>query len=485
LVIASNRGPVELRADATGQVVEHRGGGGLIGVLGPALAGRNGVWVAAAITPQDQASARQAAGRPISVELDEGPVRLRLLDLDRADYDRYYGRISTELLWFLHHHMFDLTREPVFDAATRAAWLAYERVNSRFARSCADELAPHGIALLQDYHLSLAPRQLRALRPDARIAHFTMTPWADPVFLRALPPDISTTLLNGLLGADILAFLVPRWAESFLAACAAAGHPVDAAGRSVTDRDGRTVRVACLPVGVDAEQLCQRAAASDVEAHRRDLERLLAGGRRLVVRVDRMEPSKNVLRGLDGFAELLARDNARRERVVHYVLAYSSREELPGYRAYRQDVERRAAWINERFGTAGWQPVVLETRNDYARGLAAMTLADVLVVNALRDGMNLVAKEGPVVSRRELALVLSTEVGAADELGDAAIVVHPFDVTALADGIAAGLDMPRTDRADRLSRLRKAAGALPPQQWLAQALDAFGRTAPPYPNPRA
>lgn len=472
LVIASNRGPVELHTDNAGRIVEHRGSGGLIGVLGPALASQHGTWVAAAMTEQDRAAAaeRAAAGRLAVVELDEGPVCLRLLDLDRQDYDSYYRRISSELLWFLQHQMFDLTREPVCDEAMRAGWQAYRRINAKFAESCAEELAPVGTVLVQDYHLSLVPRQLRTLRPDARIGHFTMIPWADPAYFRALPADLATELLDGMLGADMLAFLAPRWAAAFLDSCAAFSYQVDIAGRTVTDRDGRTVKIRCFPVGVDAAQLSRRANAPDTEAYRLDLMRVI-GDRRLVVRIDRMEPSKNLLRGLDGFAELLSRDRGRHEKVMHYVLAYSSRVQLPAYQAYSRAVHDRVRKINKRFGTATWNPVLLETRNDFARGLAALTLADVLVVNALRDGMNLVAKEGPVVSRRDLALVLSPEVGAADDLGADAIMAHPFDVSALADGIATGLDMPSAERAQRLSRLRKAAGALPPRRWLAQALD--------------
>lgn len=468
LAVASNRGPVELRLDEDGRVVENRGGGGLIGVLGPALASRNGTWIAAALTEEDRRAARtRETGRV--VELPEGAVRLRSLDLDRRDYDGYYRDISNGLLWFLHHHLLDPTREPVIDAGLRESWRAFRRINARFASACAEELSPSGRVLLQDYHLSLAPRQLRAVRPDVGIAHFTMIPWADPATFRALPPDLATELLDGMLGADLLAFLVPRWAAAFVATCEAAGYPVDRDRTTVTDRDGRQVGIRCFPVGVDPDRLRQAAAGTTAAAHRRELRRRV-GDRRLVVRVDRMEPSKNLLRGLDGFAELLDRDPARRERVVHYVLAYASRQDVPAYRAYDHEVRRRVQRINDRFGTPGWQPVVLETRNDFDRGLAALTLADVLVVNAIRDGMNLVAKEGPVVSRRDLALVLSTEVGAADELAGAAIMVHPFDVSALADGIAEGLDMPPAERAERLARLRKAAGGLPPRQWLDQAV---------------
>jgi trehalose 6-phosphate synthase len=472
LLIASNRGPVELRAGADGRPIEHRGGGGLIGVLGPALAAHEGTWIAAPITREDRA----AVVSPRTVELPEGSVRLRLAALDEGDYPGYYQTISTELLWFLQHHMFDLSYQPRIDAELRRAWAAYRRVNAAFASACAEEAAPGGTVLLQDYHLSLAARPLRVARPDTRIAHFTMVPWADPAYFRTLPAGLRNALLSGLLGADLLAFLVPRWESAFLSTCESAGYQV--AGRTVFDHDGRAVAVRHFPVGVD-----QLQTTPEMLRHRDEL-RARFGRMRLVVRVDRMEPSKNILRGLDGFAELLARDESRHRAVVHYVLAYSSRSGIPAYQAYDRAVRERVREINDRFGTPGWQPVELETRNDYARGLAAMALADVLVVNALRDGMNLVAKEGPIVSERDLALVLSTEAGAAHDLSEAALMVDPMDITALADAIATGLDQSRAVRADRLARLRKGATALPPRRWLTEVLAELDVVCPRRAGPR-
>jgi len=482
LVVASNRGPVEMHDGADG-VVARRGSGGLIAVLGPALASRGGVWVASALTPAERAMARAAArGRlRATVELPEGPVGLRLLDHDRVRYAQYYGRTSNELLWFLHHHMFDLTRQPVFDAALRASWSGYRDVNDAFAAACAEEAAEGGAVLIQDYHLSLAPRRLRSLRPDVRSAHFTMVPWADPDYFAVVPEPIARELVDGLLGADMVCFLVARWAEAFLACCQRLGYAVDRARTAVRDGDGRWAAVRCFPVGVDPETLRRRASEPDVERHKRAL-RELAGDRRLVVRVDRMEPSKNVLRGLAAFSELLQREPALRGRVVHFVLAYASRGELAAYRQYAEDVRRRVEEINRRFGTADWRPVVLETRNDFGRGLAAMALADVLVVNPLRDGMNLVAKEGPVVSEGGLALVLSRHAGAVDDLADGAALVDPFDVSALAARISSALAMSGEERAARLDKLRRGAGALPPGRWLAAATAELERVAAARPD---
>jgi trehalose 6-phosphate synthase len=404
------------------------------------------------------------------VALPEGPVTLHMLDVVPAEYQAYYRTISTELLWFLQHELTDLL-PPSTDLL---AWDAYRRMNQRFAEACAEQVAPGGRVLIEDYHLSLAPRWLRRARPDAAIAHHTMVPWAEPETFARLPTAIAHELVDGLLGADMACFLVQRWANAFLRTCEALGYAVDHASSTVIDRDGRRVAVRWFPVGVDAERLVARAGQPDVARHVAQLQSLV-GDRRLVVRVDRMEPSKNIVRGLDAFEHLLAGAPALHGHVVHFALAYGSRTELPIYRDYAEQVERRAQEINQRFGTKAWQPILLETENDFGRGLAAMAIADVLVVNPVRDGMNLVAKEGPIVSRRALGLVLSRGAGVAEEVAADAWIVDPLDVPGLASAIAAALDAPEADRAARLQRLRAQAGALPPQRWLSATLAELDR----------
>lgn len=466
LVIASNRGPVELRAGPGDHVVQHRGSGGLIAVLGPAAAAARGLWVASAITEHDIRAAHRAdTGTMEIVDLPEGSVRVRMIAHEPSVYHDYYRTVSTELLWFLQHHLFDLSRGPVVDSRLRGAWCNYRRANNDIALACATHTCAHGTVLLQDYHLSLAPRRLRSLRPDVRSAHFTMTPWADPDYFSVLPRDLRHELVSGLLGADMVCFLVPRWARAFLECCARLGLTADPHRSEVLDEEGRNVAVRCFPVGVDDVELLARAARPEV-AEYRDRLRDRVGNRQLVLRIDRMEPAKNILRGLAAYAELLEREPERRGQVVHVVHAYSSRGDLPAYRRYGEEVHESADRVNARFGDHSWQPVILETSNDFLLGLAAMSLADVLVVNPIRDGMNLVAKEAAVLSRRDLALVLSRSAGAADDLADGCVLVDPFDVTELSTQLAAALDLPAGERRARLSRLRQGAVALPPRTWL-------------------
>jgi trehalose 6-phosphate synthase len=321
--------------------------------------------------------------------------------------------------------------------------------------------------LVQDYHLSLTPRQLRVRRPDVRIAHFSHTPWAPPEYFRLLPDDVARDLLTGLLGADSVGFHSQRWADAFGRCCSEVlGASYDGA-RVV--HDDRVTKVDVHPLGVDGDELRTRAHADDVEAKLASV-RELVGDRQLLLRIDRTELSKNIVRGLEAYRELLRRFPEHRERVVHLAFAYPSRHDLPQYREYTGAVQRVAREVNEEFATPGWLPVHLEVRDDYPRSLAAMRLADVLVVNPLRDGMNLVAKEGPILSENGVGLVLSREAGAADDLGPDSLLVNPYDVSQTADALHAALVMDRGERSARSARLVQAATAFPPSRWLADQL---------------
>jgi trehalose 6-phosphate synthase len=466
LVVASNRGPVQFEIDDDGNLSAGRGAGGMVAALGPALAGQGGTWVAAAISDGDRVAARRVArsGRRRRIDLPHGPVQLRSLVIDPREYQNYYNRVSNRTLWFLQHYLFDVPRHPRFDVSFRGAWRNYRDVNRAFAAACDDEADRGGEVYIQDYHLALAPAILRERRSDLGIGHFTHCPWAEPHYFEMLPRPIREELLEGMLGADLLGFLVPRWSHNFLRCCAEGGYRVDEDTDTVRAPDGRPVRVRSYPLGVDADYLRARITERDVQTQLRSV-RDLARGRSMVVRVDRMELSKNILRGLDGFATFLESQPRMRGRVVHFALAYASRRDLPEYQAYTAEVKQAAEAINERFRTKTWEPVRLELRDNYPRALAAMATADVLVVNPVWDGMNLVAKEGPSVSERDAVLILSRNAGAADDLGEGAILVNPFDTVELAEAIGTSLAMPSEERAVRAKRLREQAAALPPQDW--------------------
>lgn len=475
LLLASNRGPLAFSLAEDGTLSAVRGGGGLVSGLSGLAGAGPATWVCAALTDADREAARRAPGGRLQPPDGEGPSpAVRMLDIDPQTFTRAYTGVANSTLWFAHHLLWSTPLQPVFDAGFRRQWTSYADYNRAFAEALAAEAAPGARVLVQDYHLTLAPRVLRALRPDVRVAHFSHTPWAPPDYFRLLPEDVARDLLLGVLGADTAGFHSPRWAGAFLDCCAAAlpGAAVDREAGTVACA-GRTTRVTVHPLGVDAPALRERAARPDVDARLATL-REQVGDRRVVLRVDRTELSKNIVRGLAAYRELLRTRPEWRERVVHLAFAYPSRHDLPEYREYTAVVQRTAQEIDEEFGTSGWRPVLLDVQDDYLRSLAAYRLADVLLVNPLRDGMNLVAKEVPVLAERGCALVLSTEAGAADELGADALLVNPYDVSATADALHRALLLPEEERRARCARMAEVSGALPPQRWLEDQLAALG-----------
>ena len=480
VLVASNRGPVSFATAADGSLVLRRGGGGLVSGLRPVARSGATVWVCAAMSDADRHAAAAAPdGHLHRAGHDTGGATVQMLTIEPATFHLAYNTIANSVLWFIHHHLFDTPNRPWFDRPFRREWQAYVTYNEVFANALAAAAAPRAAVVIQDYHLALVPGQLRRLRPDLRIGHFSHTPWAAPSYYRVLPDDVGRELLLGMLAADCVSFLSPRWADAFLLCCEALpradGVRVDRATATVTAAGHRS-RVSVHPLGIDGEALRARGHQADVEARLAGL-RDLVGDRKLIVRVDRTELAKNIVRGLAAYRELLRIHPRWHGKVVHLAFAYPSRHDLPEYRDYMAAVRQLADEINEEFAASSWTPLILEVSDDYPRSLAAYRLADVLVVNPLRDGMNLVAKEVPVLSDRGCAIVLSRDAGAVDVLGADALVVNPYDVSATAAAMNAALAMDAGERLARTRRLAAAATAVPPQQWFADQIAELNSNA--------
>jgi len=463
--VASNRGPISFARDEAGAVIARRGGGGLVTALTGALAHSGGLWVASAMSEEDR---RQAATGRLDDAAGSGEYAVRYLVFDPAVYNGFYNGISNRVLWFLHHLLWDVPREPRFDAPAFKAWRAYREVNETFAGVLDHEgaaLRGDPAFLVQDYHLALVPAMLRARRSTARINHFSHIPFCGPSYLRILPDEIRGELLRGLLGADVVGFQAEQWARNFLLGCRElAGASVDLRARRVR-WEGRDVLVRVYPISIDADALVERSRQEDVARARRRIERWRGEGK-LLVRVDRGELSKNVLRGFLAYEAFLRGRPRWRRRVRFLALLNPSRQDIPEYRAYLSECPRMADRINDRFGDEQWQPVRLSIEDDLAGSAAAMSLYDVLMVNPVFDGMNLVAKEGPVLNQRDGVVILSKNAGAYAELRKHAIGVNPFDVEETASAIATGLEMDPAGRRRRAEGLRRAVLANPLPRWV-------------------
>ncbi len=452
LVIASNRGPLSFVLDGSGVPVVVDSAGGLAGALHPLLKSSGATWVASAMSDADRAAADAGL-------MSRPGLELVVVKPDPETYRMAYDVVSNSTLWFCHHHLFDLARRPRWGRRWSEAWDAYREVNAIFATAVAEVANDGATVLVQDYHLCLVPQLLAGDRPDLKTVHFTHTPFADPNLFRVLPAGTGRQILQGMAAAGACGFHTRRWESGYLGCCADMGV-----------EPGRTF---VAPLGPNPEHLAARATSPACRAARTGIAELV-GDRRLVVRVDRLEPSKNLLRGFWAFDELLETHPQWRGEVVMLALGYASRETLAEYLAYGTEVEHVVARVNERWGTADWRPIVLDVADDPDRSFAALTLYDVLLVNRGRDGLTLVAMEGPLVNENDGVLALTREAGAFDELGPAALEINPYDVADTAAVLATALAMPAPERARRAAELRALVERRQAGDWLADLVKAAG-----------
>ncbi len=466
-LVVSNRGPLSFRSTGGGALEPVPAAGGLASSLHRLLAGSGTTWVSVTMGAAD----REAVARGLMHEdgLDLVPVVI-----DDDTYRQAYDVVANTTLWYVHHHLFDLPQRPRFDRYWRAAWDGYRAYNRAVADVVVDRAGEGDAVLVQDYHFSLLGRMLAEQRPDLRTVHFLHTPFAAPALFGVLPDDVAAELREGMAGFGACGFHAHAWEADFAACYAAVGE--------------QAPPTFVAPLGIDADAL-EDEATSPAAVAAADALRAEAGGRRIVARADRMEPSKNIVRGMLAFEELLHLHPEWRGEVVHVALAYPSRQGLAEYLAYAADVTHTAERINRAFspgsrsapepapasGSAGWTPILLSVEDDRARSLAALRVSDVLLVNPVRDGLNLVAKEGPLVNTTHGVLVLSRQAGAWEELalgGRGAIGVNPFDVSATAEALHVALSMGPAERTERADALRAAVRARTAADWWADQLAA-------------
>ncbi|NLE23040.1 MAG: trehalose-6-phosphate synthase [Actinobacteria bacterium] len=490
LVVAANRGPVSFHDDPSGEPVVTRGPGGLVTVLTEVLRHHPGAWVAAALSDAERRLA--AEERAVEVALDGEVYRVRYVAPSRAAYHKYYNVVSNPMLWFIQHYLWDLGRHPDIRAEEMDAWHnGYVPVNGLFAKAVIDEVrggrdgrrrrdqacdGSDALVLLHDYQLYLVAPEVRAACPGTFLHQFVHIPWPQSDYWRVLPEHIRESVFRGLLGNDVVAFHTRHYVRNFLRCCEYLLElEVDQASCTVRC-DGREVWVRAYPVSIDPASL--RAAADSRRA--RTAERALRSRRRefLLLRVDRMDLSKNIIRGFAALDRFLELHPEFKERLTFLALLQPSRQDVEEYVTYRERVERIVADVNTRHGTVDWMPIDLRIQDDFPVTLAAYAQYDVLFVNAISDGMNLVAKEGPVLNRHDGVLVLSEYAGAYEELGAFAIGVNPFNIEGQAEALFRALTMSPEERADRAGMLSRVVEENSVEKWVqAQFADIAAKLA--------
>ena len=457
LIIAANRGPVTFETAENGSLRFQRGEGGLVTALLGLCRHTDATWIACAQTKAD------AIWREGSVKLldDDSAIRVQFLSPEASVYEGYYNVIANPLLWFLQHSMWDVPRAPVIDRTVWEAWEdGYVAVNRLFAEVIAERVRSTSrptLVMLQDYHLYLVARFLRTnmnARERPTLLHFVHIPWPGPEYWRILPPAMRQAILDGLCGVDLLGFQTREDGLNFIRTCQShlpRAH-VDYERDRVWYRNHAT-HVHDFPISIDVDALRQMAESQEAADYLSEIQDDV-GDQQLILRIDRIEPSKNIVRGFQAFEELLGIYPEHLGQVQFLALLVPSRMDVDEYQNYLDDLMAAAGRVNATYGTSEWEPVRVLVGESYPRAVAALQLYDVLLVNAIADGMNLVAKEGPIVNRRHGVLILSERTGARQQLEPGAIVISPCDVYATAEALHQALVMSTVERSERATRLR-------------------------------
>src|SRR5215203_6019371 len=464
LVLVSNRGPVTYQDDGSVK----RGTGGLVTALTGLASHRDAVWIASAMTDRDVEVSRENDDRPFTLEAPHGgEFRVRFVASDADAYDGFYNVIANPMLWFIQHYLWDQSNAPdIRRHEVEAFEHGYNAVNEDLARAVLEEVdgQEEPVVMVHDYHLYTLPGMVRRRRSDVFLHHFIHIPWTQPDAWRVLPASIREDIYHGLLANDIIGFHTRSYRRNFLQCCRDLLDVDVDMEAGVVRLEDREVWVRAYPLPIDWRATRSTAAAPRVSEFE---EKLLRRRREFsILRVDRADLSKNVLRGFTGFDIFLEQHPEFAERITFTAQLMPSRTDVPEYAEYLERIEALVAVVNHRHGTPDWMPIDLKLRDDLDEAVASYKHYDVMMVNAMFDGMNLVAKEGPLVNERDGVSILGENTGAHEELGEYSLSVNPFDVQELADAIFTALTMSDEERARRARGLKEIVTSRDPGDWI-------------------
>jgi trehalose 6-phosphate synthase len=482
LIVVSNRGPVSYGRDGDGNRVARRGGGGLVTALRGLVAHHDVTWIASAMSDEDRVVAAESAGEEAVEETarDGSAYRMRLVAHDPIAYDWFYNVVSNPTLWFLQHSMWDLTQSPDVDLGLHNAWFnGYVPVNQGFAEAVVAELErdPDQSVFFHDYHLYLAPRFVRDRAPGALLAHFVHIPWPMSDYWTVLPAHLRQAVHDGLLANDVVSFHTNRWRRNFIRSCEDVMDAETDWDDHVVACGGHRTLVTARPISVDPSEFDELGESEAVLAEERAI--VETRPEYLVLRVDRTDPSKNVVRGFRAFGVFLDYHPELHGRVQLLALLDPSRQDIPEYSEYMAAIQRESRAVNDRFQFEGWVPIRVEIADNFPQAVAAYKQYDVLLVNAVFDGLNLVAKEAPLVNTRDGVLVLSENAGVHEEIGQWALTINPFDIYGQAQAIYEAIQLSAEDRRARVEAIREHVRTHPVEAWIAAQLadlDSVGTT---------
>ena len=444
-----------------------RGAGGLVTALNAvSRRGREAVWIASAQSEEDVRVAEESREKPYEVE----DLEIVLVEHDEEAYDLMYNSLANPLLWFVQHGLYDLPYSPDLGDATRRAWEeGYVPVSENFAEAVERTLEALGgeeetVILVHDYQLYMVPQALRERLGDGPfVSLFVHIPWPDPEGWRVLPRYLREGILRSLLEADIVAFHTESYARNFVRAAQEVLGDEAYEGEGVIHTADRKVWVRAYPISIDPSEFEELAQSEEVLEEEESVKNFPG---KLLLRVDRMDLSKNIVRGFHAYDRMLERHPEMREQVTFLARCQPSRGDIPEYAKYAEDIQNIAGEINEKHATGSWKPIELSMEDDFSLSVAAYKNYDVLLVNAVRDGMNLIAKEAVIANENNGVLILSEGAGAHEELGEYALTVNPFDIDEQADALHEALTMPDHERARRAKALEQTIRSNTIEEWV-------------------
>ena len=472
-ILVSNRGPVEHQMSGDGRPEARRGSGSVVTAYSQMAQDFEFTWVASAMGEGDRLVSDHGRSPHLKSPLPGHQINLKYVVTPRRVYHKYYNVLCNPLLWFLQHYMWNPPYNPNVDAAVHDAWeTGYIPVNQAFANAVIEEATVFSkthekapIVISHDYHLYLMPEFVRQGVPDAVIQHFVHIPWPTPQYWHMIPDYITRRICESLCATDILGFQTLGDVRCFL-------DTVDEfIPDTIVDRNnhtviwnGHTTSVKFYPLSINVEEV-QRIANSPRAL---EYESKLSSdtGEINIVRIDRAEPNKNVIRGFRAYELMLNRYPELKGKVKFLAFLVPSRTHIRQYKRYMDEIHQVIQQINNNHGTPEWQPIVPFIENNYTQAIAGMKLYDVLLVNTIIEGMNLVAKEGPVVNSRNGVIVLSHSSGVYQQLSDGVVSISPTDIEGTMEALHQAITMSAEDRKIKAEKLYESVCREDINHWL-------------------
>lgn len=473
VIIVSNRLPISVKKE-DGELIFYPSLGGLATGLSSYVGDRRNIWIgwpgvaSDDLTEDDKVAIvnRLAKNNCVPVFLSRRQIR------------DFYNGYSNTVLWPLLHN---LPSQRIDPEEYKRWWQSYRSVNQLFAEAVLSFGGLGSHIWVHDYQLLLVPSLIRAERHEASIGFFLHTPLPKTKAFSRLPE--ATRLLQGILGADLIGFHTLGYIDNFLANCSAS--KLGTVNDHQVTVGKRTVQVAHLPMGIDYKKYAQAGRSRDVRAAAKRYRRKYGRRRKVIVAVDRMDPSKGLRRRLRAYRTLLEEQPEYRGKVVFAMVAAPSRTDIPAYQSLGRDLSALVADINKTYGTRDWQPVdYMNVAQPFEEVTALFQVADVAFIAPLRDGMNLAAKEFVASNRGKGVLILSETAGAAEELRDGALLVNPRRQESMVAALHEALTMSRRELRRRLKRMQHELSINTVNEWAKSFVDTLQKPVPGTPRLR-